>query len=89
METNNNGMLNQYLKDNRLYMPVAAALMIKGMIDTNKQLKALGCTYKDFVTDKFYDTGIFDWVQNKTFTVNEVQTKLLEYSGRLYHDDLV
>ena len=33
--------LNQYLKDDRLYMPVAAALMIKGMIDTNKQLKAL------------------------------------------------
>lgn len=74
--------LNQYLKDNRLYMPVAAALMIKGMIDTNKQLKALGCTYKDFVTDKFYDTGIFDWVQNKSFTVNEVQTKLLEYSAK-------
>lgn len=74
--------LNQYLKDDRLYMPVAAALMIKGMIDTNKQLKTLGCTYQDFVTDKFYDTGIFDWIKDKTFTVNEVQTKLLEYSAK-------
>ena len=74
--------LKQYLKDDRLYMPVAAALMIKGMIDTNENMKALGCTYQDFVTDKFYDTGIFDWIQNKSFTVNEVQTKLLEYSGK-------
>lgn len=74
--------LNQYLKDDRLYMPVAAALMVKGMIDTNVNMKALGCTYQDFVTDKFYDTGIFNWIQDKSFTVNEVQTKLLEYSAK-------
>ena len=74
--------LSQYLQEDRLYMPVAAALMIKGMVDTNKKMKELGCTYKDYVTEKFYDTGVFDWIQNKTFTVNEVQTKLLEYSAK-------
>ena len=74
--------LQQYLKDNRLYMPLAAALMLKGMVDTNKEMKALGCTYKDFVTEKFYDTGIFDWLQEKSFTENEIQTKLLEYSAK-------
>lgn len=74
--------LKQYLQDGCLYMPVAAALMIKGMVDTNKEMKALGCTYLDYMTDKFYDTGIFDWIQNKSYTVNEVQTKLLEYSGK-------
>ena len=74
--------LNQYLKDDRLYMPLAAALMLKGMVDTNKEMKALRCTYKDFVTEKFYNTGIFDWLQNKSFTENEIQTKLLEYSAK-------
>ena len=74
--------LQQYIKDDILYMPVAASLMLKGMVDTNQQMKALNCTYLDFVTEKFYDTGIFDWIQNKSFTVNEVQTKLLEYSGK-------
>ena len=74
--------LNQYLKDDRLYMPLAAALMLKGMVDTNKKMKALGCTYQDFVTEKFYNTGIFDWLQSKSFTENEIQTKLLEYSAK-------
>jgi len=74
--------MKQYIKDDRLYMPMAAALMIKGMVDTNKEMKALGCTYRDFVTEKFYNTGIFDWLQEKAFTVNEIQTKLLEYSAK-------
>ena len=74
--------LKQYIKDDRLYMPVAPALLLKGMIDTNKEMKALGCTYKDFVTDKFYDTGIFDWIQSKTYTTDDIQTMLLKHSAK-------
>ena len=72
--------LKQYIKDDRLYMPVASALLLKGMVDTNKEMKALGCTYSDFVTDKFYDTGIFDWIQDKAYTTDDIQTKLLNHS---------
>ena len=74
--------LKQYIKDDRLYMPVASALLLKGMVDTNKEMKALGCTYSDFVTDKFYDTGIFDWIQDKTYTTDDIQTKLLNHSAK-------
>ena len=31
--------LKQYIKDDRLYMPVASALLLKGMVDTNKEMK--------------------------------------------------
>ena len=74
--------LKQYIKEDRLYMPVAPALLLKGMVDTDKQLMALGCTYKDFVTDKFYNTGIFDWLKSKEYATDVIQTKLLEYSAK-------
>ena len=74
--------LKQYIKDDRLYMPVASALLLKGMVDTNKEMKAQGCTYKDFVTDKFYDTGIFDWLQGKDYTTDDIQAKLLNHSAK-------
>ena len=61
-------------------MPVAPALLLKGAIDTNKGLKAQGCTYKDFVTDDFYNTGIFDWLQKKNLTTDDIQTELLKIS---------
>ena len=74
--------LKQYIDDNRLYMPVSSALLLKGMVDTNKGMMALGCTYKDFVTDKFYDTGIFDWLQSKTFDTYDIHRKLLDHSAK-------
>lgn len=72
--------LKTYIEKDRLYMPVAPALLLKGAIDTNKGLKALGCTYKDFVTDDFYNTGIFDWLQKKNLTTDDIQTELLKIS---------
>lgn len=72
--------LKTYIERDRLYMPVAPALLLKGAVDTNKGLKALGCTYKDFVTDDFYNTGIFDWLQKKNMTTDDIQTELLKIS---------
>ena len=54
--------LKEYIKQDKLYMPVAPALLLKGAVDTNKDLKALGCIYGDFVRDDFYNTGIFDYL---------------------------
>lgn len=72
--------LKTYIEKDRLYMPVAPALLLKGAIDTNKGLKAQGCTYKDFVTDDFYNTGIFGWLQKKNLTTDDIQTELLKIS---------
>ena len=71
--------LKRYIEMNKLYMPVAPALLLKGMVDTDKDLKAMGCTYQDFVTEKFYNTGIFDMIQAKNQTTDDVQAALLKY----------
>ena len=73
--------LKEYIKQDKLYMPVAPALLLKGAVDTNKDLKALGCTYRDFVTDDFANTGIFDWLKEKKRNTEKIQTELLSISG--------
>ena len=74
--------LKEYIKQDKLYMPVAPALLLKGVVDTNKDLKALGCTYSDFVRDDFYNTGIFDYLKEKKLNTDQIQTELLKTSGR-------
>ena len=61
-------------------MPVAPALLLKGAIDTDPEMKAAGCIYQDFVTDKFYQTGIFDIIRDKQLTTDDVQAALLDHS---------
>jgi len=72
--------LKNYITTDKLYMPVAPALLLKGMVDTDKDMKQLGCTYQDFVTEQFYQTGIFDMIQSKQKTTDDIQDALLKYS---------
>jgi len=72
--------LKRYIEMDKLYMPVAPALLLKGMVDTDKDMKMLGCTYQDFVTEQFYKTGIFDMIQCKQKSTDDIQTELLNYS---------
>lgn len=72
--------LKQYISDDRMYMPVAGALLLKGVVDTNKELKALNCQYEDFVTKSFLDTGIFEWLKGKELTTDNIQARLQEHS---------
>ena len=74
--------LKRYITMDKLYMPVAPALLLKGAVDTNDDMKRLGCTYQDFVTEKFYQTNIFDMIQSKQKTTDEIQDELLRYSYR-------
>ena len=78
--------LKRYIGMDKLYMPVAPAMLLKGAIDTDPDMKALGCAYQDFVTDEFMKTGIFDMIQSKQNTTDDIQAALLEHS-RLYGDD--
>lgn len=52
--------LKRYIEMDKLYMPVAPAMLLKGVIDTDPDMKTIGCNYHDFVTDAFYNTGIFE-----------------------------
>ncbi len=77
--------LKRYITMDQLYMPVAPALLLKGAIDTDDDMKAANCVYQDFVTDKFYDTKIFDMIKNKDQNTDQIQAALLKHS--LEHGD--
>ena len=77
--------LKRYIATDKLYMPVAPALLLKGMVDTDRDMKLLGCTYQDFVTDNFFQTGIFDMIQSKQKSTDDIQDAMLKHSY-LYGD---
>ena len=72
--------LKRYIEMDKMYMPVASALLLKGAVDTDPDMMALQCTYQDFVTDKFYKTGIFETIRSKSETTDQIQADLLDYS---------
>lgn len=72
--------LKRYIAMDQLFMPVAPAMMLKGAIDTDPDMMAAQCTYQDFVTDNFIDTGIFKMIEDKQMTIDAIQTALLDYS---------
>lgn len=74
------GTLKRYIAMDKLYMPVAPALLLKGAVDTDPDMIALGCKCEDFVTDKFYQTGIFQMIQAKDKTTDDIQAALLKHS---------
>ena len=78
--------LKRYIAMDQLFMPVAPAMLLKGAVDTDKDMQAAGCTYQDFVTDKFYQTGIFDMIKNKQKTTDDIQAALLDHS-LMFGDD--
>jgi pimeloyl-ACP methyl ester carboxylesterase len=72
--------LKRYIAMDKLYMPVAPTLLLKGAVDTDPDMMALGCKYEDFVTDKFFQTGIFDMIRDKQATTDDIQAALLNHS---------
>ena len=72
--------LKRYITMDKLYMPIAPTLMLKGAIDTDPEMKAAGCEYQDFVTEQFYQTNVFKYIQDKEKSADEVQAALLEHS---------
>jgi hypothetical protein len=72
--------LKRYITMDKLYMPVAPAMLLKGAIDTDPDMIALDCKYQDFVTDKFYETGIFDMIASKQKSTDDIQDSLLKHS---------
>lgn len=77
--------LKQYISDNKVYMPLSPALVVKGIVDCDTEMKKLGCKYSDFMTEGFIASGIFESLGNKTKTTDEIHSQLLSYSKE--HDD--
>lgn len=73
--------LQQYIKDGKLYMPVAAALILKGALDTSYELKKLKSQYWHFCTDAFIVSGIFDRLEEKYLNTDAIHKELLAYAS--------
>lgn len=72
--------LKSYVATDKVYMPVATGLIIKGMCDSNPVV-AGKYSPRDYFTEGFINTGIIDMIASKNYSTDEVQKKLAEYSA--------
>lgn len=78
--------VKRYVKDDKIYMPVAVGLILKGMVDANPYIRG---RYKaeDFFTQEFLDTEILDMISSKIMNTDAIQKALLEYSAKYNESD--
>ena len=72
--------LKDYIATNKVFMPVALGLIIKGMCDANPIITKAGYKAEDFFTQKFLESGIIDMISAKALNTDQIQEKLAEAS---------
>ena len=73
--------LNKYVTTNEAYMPVSTAMMVYSMCKTNPRLMGK-YEPKDFLSDKFINTGIIKMIEAKTLNTDQINDALLEHSAK-------
>lgn len=71
--------VQKYVKEDRIYMPVAVGLILKGMVDANPYIRGK-YTAADFFTQKFLDTDIMAMIDRKDMDTGKIQNAFLNYS---------
>ena len=66
--------LRTYIADDKVYMPVALPLIIKGMLDYNPYMRRHSLS--DYFNERFLNTGIIDWIEKKEIGTGKIQEKL-------------
>lgn len=72
--------LKDYIKTDKVFMPVAVGLIIKGMCDANPIITKAGYQPEDFFSKEFMATGIIDMIKDKQLNTDQIQVKLAEAS---------
>ena len=78
--------LQKYIDEDKIYMPVAAAMMIHSMCNTNHRLMGK-YNVEDYMSDAFINTGIIDMIKSKTLDTDKMNDALLEHSAKYNKDD--
>ena len=73
--------LQNYVKTNEMFMPVAVACMIYSMCNTNPRLMGK-YSPEDFLTEKFIKSGIIELIEAKNLMTDAIQEELLNYSAQ-------
>ena len=71
--------LKKYVDDDKVWMPVSAAMMMYSMCETSHRLKGKH-TIDNFLTKKFIDSGVIKLIEAKEIDTDMMQQKLLDYS---------
>ncbi len=72
--------LQQYVGQNRLYMPVVAPLIIKGICDANPHV-AGKYTIDQYLCADFLNSGVARWISDKSLSTDDIQNRLCLYSA--------
>lgn len=75
--------LQYYCKRNWLTMPVAPALMLKGLCDTDPDAIAANLEVTDFFSADFCKTGIFERISSKKYYTSACEDVLGYYPGSM------
>ena len=79
--------LQYYCKRNYVEMPVAPAMVLKGLLDYDPEMKAAKCELKDFCSQGFIDSGIFDAIASKKYNTDECSEFVFKYA--IAHPDII
>ena len=71
--------LKKYVDDDKVWMPVSAAMMMYSMCETSHRLKGKH-TIDKFLTQKFIDSDVIELIKAKEIDTDQMQQKLLDYS---------
>jgi pimeloyl-ACP methyl ester carboxylesterase len=72
--------LQEYVSQDRFYMPVVAPLIIKGMCDANPYV-AGKYTIDQYLCADFLNSGIARWISDKSLSTDDIQQRLCQYSA--------
>ena len=65
--------INQAENDEVMTMIIVMPLILKGMCDSNPYMR--NHKVSDFLSDKFLETGIIDWIDNKEYSHEDIKKK--------------
>lgn len=72
--------LKYYCKTNLVEMPVAAAMVLKGLCDYDPEMKAAKCTLADFCNPALIKSGIFEAIASKNYNTDQCSDFAFNYA---------
>lgn len=69
--------MQEYINWDRVYYPVAAALILNGMVECSPYM--VHHNINDYLSTNFTKCGIMDWIATKDYTTNDIRDKLSSY----------
>lgn len=67
-----------YCDNDRVNMPVAPLLVLKGLCEFDEEMKAAGCKLSDFMSEAYLAAGVADMIDAKTYKTDDCDKKAFD-----------